>query len=129
MQLKNKLIKQIESEDNPELLRELYSWFTNRKINSKADSSVQEPAENYTSMRKKMILHITTEHQMDKLIELANDLNIDVADSENLVNVLADLKPTSIAPLEKLAKQGGIQSVSDPVLWQREQRQDRTLHT
>ena len=68
----------------------------------------------------------------ERSLPIASDQDVEV-----LITVLSNIETVSSLPktrgermarcLEKIAKTGGISGIADPVLWQRELRQDRQL--
>ncbi len=73
-----------------------------------------------------LILETQNKSDIELLIAFAKSINAKV------IEIVQQKKPENTTPvdwLEKLAKNGGIQSIEDPALWQKAIRKDKPLLT
>ena len=71
-----------------------------------------------------LTLELKNEADLDLFISFAKRLNVNILDIKNIENIE---KLSSVLWLEKIAKKGGIKSISNPSEWQKEIRTDPIL--
>ncbi len=71
-----------------------------------------------------LTLELKNDADLDLFISFAKRLNVNILDIKKTENIE---KLSSVLWLEKIAKKGGIKSISDPSEWQRETRTDNIL--
>jgi len=109
MSLKQQILNKIKSINDPEVLRELDEWISEREREAEKTGTVNESGKSYKSLPSK---------KRSK----AGERSIDKSKEINATGSAIDC-------LEKIAASGGVKEIEDPVDWQRKERCDRTLTT
>lgn len=99
MSLKDQILNRIKSISDPKLLHELDAWI--RQAEERNQKKVNETEENYHT-------ESTVKNRGEK-----------GKTSRKLIS--------GVDYLAKIAEQGGVKGIDDPVEWQKKERQDRTL--
>lgn len=107
MSLKQRILNRIKSINDPEVLRELDEWFSEREREAEKTGAVNESGDTYRPLSSK---------KRSK----AEEKSITGSKKDNATGSAIDC-------LEKIAVSGGVKEIEDPVDWQKKERRDRNL--
>lgn len=99
MSIKKQILNKIKSINDPDLLRELDEWIKKREMEADQTGTVNETSAPYQSLSSQ-------KKEREK-----------------------STPDTAIDWLEKIAEEGGVDGIKNPVDWQKKERRDRTLIT
>lgn len=137
MTLKQRLVKIIRSIDNPEILQGLLQWLEDRLQQTGNPGETQEKNKTYTADNNtsgknsddEVISTVTirASHGVEivRLVKLAEQLGLEY--NIESVEPVSETESDALEWLEKIARQGGVKGIEDPVDWQKKERRDRML--
>ena len=125
MNIKKRLLKRISSLEDNHILQRLEQWLQFLEKHEEVREKQGIYSTTSDTDQAEITIQVFDNEKMDRLVNLAEKLGLTY--QIRSYQSLPKSKAEAISWLEKIADEGGVKEIENPVDWQRKERRDRSL--